>query len=246
MIMKTLLTIICLLAASVWVYSQDIDYNKIVLPLKVRTTSFEERLVQLAWKNHPTNKIVAQGVELSKTKRTIARLSFLDRFSASGNINEFTLDPARDLNNRGNFFPRYNFGVNFTLGTIFATPVQIKGTKIEYETSQLKVNERMIAVRSEILTSLESLKELHQLLRLRQRMEEDYLVMSNDAEKKFSAGQILMQEYRDAIEAHAGRTADVIQAKSQFNQAKIAVEALVGVSLDEIDGYAEYIRQQEN
>ncbi len=243
--MKTLLKIFLFLAASEWVYSQDIDYNKIVLPLKIRSTSFEERLVQLAWKNHPTNKIVAQGVELSKTKRTIARLSFLDRISASGNLNEFTLDPSRDVNNRSNFFPRYNLGVNFSLGTVFATPIQIKGAKIEYETSQLKVNERMIAVRSEILTALESLKELHQLLRLRQRMEEDYLVMSNDAEKKFSAGQILMQEYRDAIEAHAGRSADVIQAKSQFNQAKIAVEALVGMSLEEIEGYADYLKQQE-
>lgn len=230
---------------SAWVYSQEIDYNKIVLPERVKSSSFEEQLIQLAWKNHPSNKMVLQDVLLAKHEKTVTTFRWLDNIYAAGNINEFTIDPSADPFNRSTFFPKYNFGVRVSLGDIFVTPMEVKVKQDELLTNQFKVNEKMISVRSEILTSLERLNEQFKLLRLRQRMEEDYMIMYKDAEKKFSAGQIDMASYREAIQAYSGRSAEVIQTKSQFNQAKIAVEALVGMRLEEIDGYNEYLKLQE-
>jgi outer membrane protein TolC len=230
---------------SAWVYSQDIDYNKIVLPEKVKSSSFEEQLVQLAWKNHPSNKVVLQDVELARHEKTLTKFSWLDNIYAAGNVNEFTLNPSADLNNRSNFFPKYNFGIRVSIGTIVTTPMEVRVKQDHLLSNQFKVNQKMIEVRSQVLTSLERLKEQYKLLRLRQRMEEDFLIMYNDAEKKFSAGQIDISAYRESIQAYSGRSEEVIQTKSQFNQAKIAVEALVGVKLDEIDGYNEYLKLQE-
>lgn len=243
--MKTQLTIICILMTAAWAYSQEIDYNKIVLPQRVKSASFEEELIQLAWKNHPSNKMVVQDVLMAKHEKSVTTYRWLDNFYAAGNINEFTANPSADPFNRSAFFPRYNFGVRISLGDIFVTPMEVKVKQDEVVTNQFKVNEKMISVRSEILSSLERLKEQFKLLRLRQRMEEDYMTMYNDAEKKFSAGQIDMAAYREAIQAYSGRSAEVIQTKSQFNQAKIAVEALVGIRLEEIDGYDEYLKLQE-
>lgn len=243
--MKTQLTIICILMTSAWAYSQQIDYNKIVLNEKLKSTSFEEQLIQLAWKNHPSNKMVLQDVLMAKHEKNVMKFGWLDNIYAAGNINEFTINPTADPFNRSTFFPKYNFGVRVSLGDIFVTPMQVKVKQDELVINQFKVNEKMISVRSEILSSLERLKEQYKLLRLRQRMEEDYMSMFNDSEKKFSAGQIDMAAYREAIQAYSGRSEEVIQTKSQFNQAKIAVEAFVGMRLEEIDGYNEYLKLQE-
>lgn len=243
--MKALLTLTMLIATSACIYSQDIDYNKIVLPEKVKSPSFEEQLIQLAWKNHPSNKIVLQDVALARHQKTVAKFNWMDNIFAAGNLNEFTLNPTADVNNRSNFYPKYNFGIRISLGTILLTPMQVKVTNDNLISNELKVNQKMITVRSEVLTSLERFKEQYKLLRLRQRMEEDFLIMYNDAEKKFSAGQIDIAAYREAIQAYTGRSEQVIATKSQFNQAKIAVEALVGIKLEEIDGYTDYLKQQE-
>ena len=61
------LPLLFLLLASFLVMAQSIDYNKIIVTEQVSSISFEERLVQLAWRNHPSNKVVAEKVELSQS-----------------------------------------------------------------------------------------------------------------------------------------------------------------------------------
>ena len=58
---KTLLLFAALAPACV--VAQSIDYNKIIVTEQVTAISFEEKLVQLAWRNHPSNKVVTQKVE---------------------------------------------------------------------------------------------------------------------------------------------------------------------------------------
>ena len=53
-------------------FSQSVDYNKIIVPDQVPEISFEERLVQLAWKNHPTNKVAVQKVEMAQALKSKA------------------------------------------------------------------------------------------------------------------------------------------------------------------------------
>jgi hypothetical protein len=63
--------------------AQSIDYNKIILPDRVVTKNFEERLVQLAWKNHPSNRVVDQNVEIAQKEKAVARWRWLDDIYAT-------------------------------------------------------------------------------------------------------------------------------------------------------------------
>ena len=45
--------LILLLVISTPLLAQNVDYNKIILPEGSQGSEFEERLVQLAWRNHP-------------------------------------------------------------------------------------------------------------------------------------------------------------------------------------------------
>ena len=71
-------------------HAQSVDYNKIIVSDQVPSISFEERLVQLAWKNHPTNKVALQKVEMAQALKSKASWAWLDYFFVQANVNEFT------------------------------------------------------------------------------------------------------------------------------------------------------------
>src|SRR5690606_29645732 len=56
--------IVFLLMLSSPLLGQNVDYNKIILPESSQTSEFEEKLVQLAWKNHPDNEALLREVSI--------------------------------------------------------------------------------------------------------------------------------------------------------------------------------------
>ena len=61
--------------ASLLLNAQSVDYNKIIVTEQISAISFEEKLVQLAWQNHPSNKVAAQRVEQAQSQRAKAQWS---------------------------------------------------------------------------------------------------------------------------------------------------------------------------
>jgi outer membrane protein TolC len=92
-----------------------------------------------------------------------------------------------------------------------------------------------------VLKAFEVVKENYKVYRLRVNLEEDFLLIYRESEKKFSLGQIQMDEYRQASQSFYSQTEAVISAKSEFNQSKIDLELLVGLILEDIEGYAEFL-----
>lgn len=218
---------------------QNVDYNKIVVPERVANVSFEERLVQLAWKNQPANKIMQTNVEIAESNLKQAQWSWLDRIGATGNVNEFTLNP--DEYERSAFYPRYNFSIRLDLGMFSNIPQETKQARLNQLNAEHMVNEQKIEMRRQVLLSLQRLEEMFRLIKLAERMKEDNYVMFKDAEEKFSLGDITIERYRATLQTYSLRMADLIQARSDFNQEKINLEALIGVSLEEVEGYEQYL-----
>lgn len=231
-----------LLLSMATAHSQNIDYNRIILPDNIEAASFEEQLIRLAWKNHPSNKIVNQNVSIAVKEKKLAQWKWLDDIYANGNLNEYTLNPAPDGSSNV-FFPRYNFGVRFSIGTFITTPINARVASEKVNNAENLVNERKLLVRENVLMNCEKLKQYYKNLRLREQIKEDFLVMYKDAEKKFSTGEIDIEKYRQAIQGYYGQAEKVVEAESTFNSARIALEAYIGVPLTEIEGYQEYIRR---
>src|SRR5689334_17714229 len=108
--------------------AQAVDYNTIILPANAKEISIEEKLVQLAWNNNPSNKLLTNQVNIAKYDVKIARRSWLSQIGAAGNVNEYTINPpanqAFPL-----FYPRYNFSATLSLGNLFSDPVKSKKAK---------------------------------------------------------------------------------------------------------------------
>ena len=238
--MKNLVLVAALLSPVV-LAAQTVDYNKIILPDRISSVSFEEKLVQLAWSNHPSNRVAQQNLEIAKNQKKMAQWSWLDNISAVGNLNEFTLNP--DQNERANFYPRYNFSVRITLGTLVQTPLAVKESEYNIKNADNLINLRKLQVREDVLVELERLKERFKFIRVREQVKEDYFNMYKAAEDQFLKGEITIERYRGAVQVYSLRTEEVIQAQSSYNQSKLAMEALIGVKLEEVEGFQELLAQ---
>lgn len=220
--------------------AQSIDYNKIILPDRVVPNNFEERLVQLAWKNHPSNRVVDQNVEIAQKEKSVARWRWLDDIYANGNLNEYTLHPnTTGLTNV--YYPRYNFGVRVTLGSFVNIPLQVSAANGRLINSVHLVNQKKLSVREEVLGNVERLKQFYKFIKIREQIKEDFRTMYKDAEKKFSTGDINIERYRAAVQAYYDQSEQVVEAQTNYNGVKIALEALVGLQLTDIEGYQEFI-----
>ena len=220
--------------------AQDVDYNKIIVTEQISSISFEEKLVQLAWQNHPSNKVAAQKVELAQAQRSKAQWSWLDNIYLEGNYNEFTGNDEIDATARA-FYPRYNIGIRLPLGTFVQTPLNTQIANDQVLMSEFDVNSKKLSVRQEVLLAVERLKERFKIIKLRERIQEDYFLMFQNTEKKFKAGEITLEIYREASQAYYLKEEEIIQARSVYNQQRIALESMVGVELKDVEGYVQFI-----
>jgi outer membrane protein TolC len=237
--MKRLILLIVLLA-SFGARAQSIDYNKIIVTEQISSISFEERLVQLAWRNHPSNKVVTQKVEMAEALRSKARWSWLDNIFVEGNYNEFTgNDDFSDV--ARSYYPRYNIGVRLPLGTFVQTPLSAQAANDQVLINEFNVNSKKLETRQNVLLAIERLKEKFKIIKLRERIQEDYFLMFQSTEKKFKAGEITLDAYRTTSQAYYTKEEEIIQARSSFNQERIALEAMIGVELKDVEGYVQFI-----
>ncbi len=232
-----------LLIWAVQTNGQGIDYNKVVLPDHITPNNIEDKLVQLAWKNHPSNKIIMKDVDIARREASLSRWKWLDDIYAQGNLNEFTL--AKSSERPANvFFPRYNFGIRLSIGTFANTSALAKIADQKVIRATYTIDAQKLAVREEVLTDLEKVRLTYKQYRVRQNIKEDYLAMYKAAKKKFENAEVTnMDQYRLTLQAYADQVDKAIATESAFNSAKIALEALVGVALEEVEGYAELLKQ---
>ena len=235
-------------------HAQNIDYNKIILPEKVVPNNFEERLIQLAWKNHPSNKMVQDNVFVAEKEKRLAKWRWLDDIYANGNLNEFTLKKqATDDGTTGTgtlnqnlFYPRYNIGLRLSLGTFFNIPVQTKIASGKLSYAEHEVDQKKLTVREEILGNVAKLKQYYKFIKLRKQIREDFFTMYKDAEKKFSTGEITIERYRTALQAYYDQSEQVVEAQTNFDGIRYALESLIGVELTEVEGYREFTTRLDN
>src|SRR5690606_9126469 len=124
--------------------AQTIDYNKIVLPDRAQSSDFGEKLVQLAWKNHPTNEILRRQLTIAEYQVKRSAADWLNMITLQGNINEFNIqeqDAAVPV-----FLPRYNFGLLVPLGIFVGNPNDTKQNRQRVSIAQEEINAQKLEI----------------------------------------------------------------------------------------------------
>ena len=218
-------------------FAQNIDYDKIILPESVSEADFGEKLVQLAWQNNPANQELIEKKKAAKYEVDLAKWSWLRTITASGNLNEYTINPekAQEQNPAFTpFFPRYNFGLSLSLGTIFLTPIETRVAKSNYQVADELINQQKLALRAEVLTRYQDYLMNQKLFDIQNEVTEDeyseFLLMEQD----FKVGEVTLDNYKESLNRYNAELIKRITLERDLKVAKIALEEMIGVKLEDI------------
>src|SRR5687768_1692256 len=208
---KVMKMLILLLVISTPLLAQNVDYNKIILPEGSQGSEFEERLVQLAWRNHPSNEAVRREVNVASYDVKLSNASWLENIRITGNMNEFTINKAADPFGRAAFFPKYNIGASISLGTFLTTPYTIKKSREILVISQANVNTQKLAVRNTVLKLYNEFQMRERIYKLHSQALLDNETSHKLAEQRFRRGEITFETYSLSL----GSYNDVMVAQLQ-------------------------------
>lgn len=212
--------------------SAQIDYDKIILPEEIiKYAELEEKLVQLAWKNHPSSKIVRTNLDIADQNVKMASFSWAKDVRAQFNINEGNIDPPED---RPLFFPRYNFQVNLSLGTFLLTSKEVKLAKEDYKLAQSQVNQQKLQLRRDVLTKYQKYLMTKNLFQIENEITEEEYAKYLLAEQQFKDGTISIDLYNESLRAYNTQRMKKITAENNFVTAKLDVEEMIGMHIEDV------------
>lgn len=232
--LRTILSISILVMICINAFSQSIDYNKVILPEGISDISYEEKLVQLAWKNHPANEEVKKSVDLAKYDLKISKRYWLDGFRMTGNLNEFNIDPSRDITNRSQFFPRYNFSLALPLGQLFTNPVENKQSQLRVEMAESKVNALKLELRKEVLSAYNDYLMFEEIYKIYSLALEDAEMNHSIVEESFKQGEESFDKYNASNTNLNQKKISKIQAANDLENSKLHLESLIGIPLEDV------------
>lgn len=226
--------IVLFLLISSPLFGQNVDYNKIILPEGSQTAAFEEKLVQLAWRNHPGNEALQREVKIAAYNVKQSNTAWLDNVRITGNLNEFTINKAADPFGRAAFFPKYNIGASVALGTFFNIPYTIKKNREALEITEANVNAQKLMVRNAVLKLYNEFVMRERIYKLQSQALLDNETSHKLAEQRFRRGEIDFETYAASQGGYNDVMVAQLQAERDYKNAKLDLEQWIGMPLEDV------------
>lgn len=226
--------LVLLLVISTPLLAQNVDYNKVILPESTQASEFEERLVQLAWRNHPSNEALRREVNIAGYDVKQSNVSWLENIRITGNMNEFTINKAADPFGRAAFFPKYNIGASVSLGTFFTIPYTIRKSKEALVISQANVNSQKLAVRNTVLKLYNEFLMRERIFKLHSQALLDNETSHKLAEQRFRRGDITFETYSTSLASYNDGLVAQLQSERDYKNAKLDLEQWIGMRLEDV------------
>lgn len=221
----------------------ELDY-----PLAIEEAGLMSYMANLAWLNNPANDNFFQEEVIAKQKVKIAKRGWWKNIGLTFNLNEANIKSNKVYNPAtgeyekvegadNGFFPKYNFGAAFDLGSIFDTPnkkkiAQRKVMMAESLTQQAKkdIRGQIIQMYQEYLTTIE-------ILKLRYRSESDMKASYDLMNQLYRSGdkRVGFKDVLDSSLARNNAKESRVKANQMMAIAKIKLEDFIGVKLEAVE-----------
>jgi outer membrane protein TolC len=230
----TMKKIIFLLMVSTPLFGQNIDYNKIILPEYAKSTDFAEKLVQLAWRNHPTNEVYRREVNVAHSAVKQSTAMWLDIISFTGNMNEFTINPESDPFGRAAFYPRYNIAARVSLGQLLSIPATNRMNKDRVVIAQSNVNAQKLMVRNSVMRAYNEFQLHEKTYKVKSQLLMDNETAHKLIEQRFKNGETNFETYSASLSNYSNMTIGQLEAERNYKNAKLDLEQLIGMRLEDV------------
>ncbi len=239
-----LIIIIIFTLIGVTAQSQTVDFNKIVIPEGQRPLNFEDYLVQLAWLNSPRRQILDFERQKEQKDVDLKRSEWMDDVNFSFNINEVSLENvlAPDPNNFV-LYPLYQFSAGVSLGSITNTKKEREREEFDVRISEMEANEYKMNIRAETLARYHKLLLSIETLKVRVKAEENAQNIYDFANERFRNADLELDDLLRASESYDTAVEKRIDAQTNIELAKLALEELIGVKWEVVKKYEERLKK---
>ena len=221
-----------LISAPAW--AQNVDYNKIILPDYTKSPDFAEKLVQLAWKNHPSNEVIRRDVNVATYAARQSAASWLDVVRFTGNMNEFTINPQSDVFGRSAFYPRYNVSASISLGMFLTIPYTTRMNKERLYQAQANVNVQKLTVRNQVLKAYNEYVLREKMFKVQSQLLMDNETSHKLIEQRFKNGETNFETYSASLTSYSSMVVNQLESERNFKNAKLDLEQLIGMRLEDV------------
>lgn len=187
------------------------------------------KLIELAKKNNPDYLSLSHSVNISQYELERTKYEWVNNIRATGNLNEFSINPSRNQNNL--FYPRYNFSVTVPMGIFIQQP---RDTKIALE--NLKITKKM-GTKLEQQMKLDIIKKYNHFLKSQELLQKqteltdselsNYLIL----EEKFKNNDAELNDLNEAERNYNRELFKQINFQEQVNSARLELETVIGAPL---------------
>ena len=232
---KTILFCCLLVASSIQAQFLTMADN-IVAPLDSPAVDLQEYLVQLAWLNSPDGHIALDEVLNAKDRAKNTKLEWLRDIQATFNLNEANLRTKQsDTSGADNiFFPRYNFGLNFSPYNIISQKGKNNISKRDIKIAEEKVLSKKMAVRAETLSRHAQFKMANNVLVARRQVEQEAKSAFVLIEQQYRTDEKTFEDYTAASSNYYQAQEARIRSENEVLQAQIRLEEIIGVFWSQI------------
>lgn len=203
--------------------------------VKSSETDIREKLVALALQN-PNYEQADRDVNIAGFQLKKAKGSWLQLFTASGNLNELSLKQGNSNNvaEGGLYFPRYNFAVTIPFDFFSAKANDVKVARETVLKAEAAKNERYRLIRRQVLTLYEDYLMHKEKLELQIRMTQAEYTRYKLAEKDFEENTITAEVFNKAEATYFTEQIRKSELQRNLNVVKLELEEMIGVSFDEL------------
>lgn len=236
----TAISIFCLLSfASI---AQTVDFNTIVQPGDVRARDFEEYLVQLAWQNHPSNRILEFNKNIAEQKLKQTKNEFLEQSGVTFNLNQANLKglfPNLPIPDPGipTFYPVWNMTAMLNLGLLTTRNNEIAIAKENIKISEAEINEQKLKIRLDILTLYRDYLTALEIYKSRIDAYESASTMRDYIKAQFEKNSVEFEDFTKSEDAFYRAEEAKIKAENEIAVKKLMIEEMTGVKWETIERY---------
>jgi outer membrane protein TolC len=198
-------------------------------------TDIRERLVQLALQN-PNFEIADRNVNVANYQLSRAKGAWLGALSATGNVNEYTINPKSAPSNQATLYPKYNFSLNLPLDFFTSRGNEVKIARENVYIAAAEKNERYRTIRNQVLSKYEDYLMHKEKLEIQTRMTQSEYTDYKLAEQNFSDGLITPDVFKKAETAYYEQQMRKLDYQRNFNIARLDLEQMIGLSIDDVLG----------
>lgn len=232
-----------LVMVSLFAQAQELDFDQLI-PMDRKATTFKDMLVQLAWLNAPNNKILEQEKIVADQDVQLSKKSWTELLRANIGIvpggGEFvplidSTDMANPVIRGGTFQPGLSYGVTLDLGFLFTTGHEVKKAKAIAQIVDWNENAEKLKIRAETEKRYEEYLLAIEVLRARQKAENDAEAVYQYFSTLFKNGDGDFQDFNSASESYHSSVEARINADTDIMLAKIALEEMIGISFEQAE-----------